>query len=50
MNNFEPHFPQWSASMNTFDMDVIKHRTHKSINGINHHYFTCLHGGVWTKP
>jgi hypothetical protein len=30
-------------------MDVIKYRTYKSINGINHHYFTCLHRGSLDK-
>jgi hypothetical protein len=36
--------------MSTIDMDIIKYRTHKSTNGINHHYFTCLHRGIWAKP
>jgi hypothetical protein len=49
MNNIEQQFPQWSTRMNTFHMDVIKYRTYKSINGINHHYFTCLHRGSLDK-
>jgi hypothetical protein len=43
MTSFKQQFSKWITRKNTFNMDVIKYRAHKSTNGINHHYFTCLH-------
>jgi hypothetical protein len=43
MTSFKQQFSKWVTRKNTFNMDVIKYRTHKSTNGIIHHYFTCLH-------